>query len=55
MLANCLMINDSKTEVIFVGTRQQVSKVSIEGLRVGDEVIASVSAITNLSVYLDHN
>ena len=40
MLANRLMINDSKTEVMLVGTRQQLSKVSVEGIRVGDEVIA---------------
>ena len=55
MLANRLMINDSKTEVMLVGTRQQLSKVSVEGIRVGDEVIASVSTVKNLGVYLDQN
>ena len=53
MLANRLMINDSKTEVMLVGTRQQLSKVSVEGIRVGDEVIASVSTVKSLGVYFD--
>ena len=55
MLANRLMINDSKTEVMLVGTRQQLSKVSVEGIRVGDEVIASVRTVKNLGVHLDQN
>ena len=55
MLANCLMINDSKTEVMLVGIRQQLCKVSLEGIRVGDDVITSVSTVKNLGVYLDQN
>ena len=55
MLANRLMINDSKTEVMLVGKRQQLSKVSVECIRVGVEVIASVSTFKNLGVYLDQN
>ena len=48
MLANRLMINESKTEVMLVATRQQLSKVPVEGIRVGDEVIDSVSTVKNL-------
>ena len=55
MLANRLMINDLKTDVMLVGTRQQLSKVSVEGIRVGDEVITSVSIVKNLGVYFDQN
>ena len=51
MLANRLMINDSKTEVMLVGTRQQLSKVSVEGIRVGDDVITAVSTVKKLGVY----
>ena len=51
MLANRLMINDSKTEVMLVGTRQQLSKVSVESIRVGDDVITSVSTVKNFGVY----
>ena len=50
MLANRLMINDTKTEVM--GTRQQLPKVSVEGKRVGDEMITSVSTVKNHRVYL---
>ncbi len=53
MLVNRLMINDSKKEVMLVGTRQQLSKVSVEGIRVGDETIAPVSLVKNLGMYLD--
>ena len=55
MLANRLMINDSKTKVMLVGTRQQLSKVSVGGIRVGNEEIASVSTVRNLGVYLNQN
>ena len=54
MLANRLTINDSKTEVMLVGTRQQLSKVSVEGITVGDEVIASVSTVKNLDKLTKH-
>ena len=40
---------------MLVGTKQQLSKVSVEDIRVGDEVIASVSTVKNLGVYFDQN
>ncbi len=49
------MINDSKTEVMLIGTRQQLSKVSVEGMRVGNKEIPSVSIVKNLGVYLDQD
>ena len=55
MLVNRLMINDSKTEVMLIGTRQQLSKVSVEGVREGDEMISPVSLVKNLGMYLDQN
>ncbi len=45
MLANCLMINYLKTEVMLEGTRQQLSKVSVQGIRVGNEEIISVGTV----------
>ena len=50
-----LMINDSKTEVMLVGTRKQLSKVSVESIGVGHGVIASVKTVKNLDVYWDQN
>ena len=46
------MINDSK---MLVRTRQELSKVSAEGIRVGNEAIASFSTVKNIGVYLDQN
>ncbi len=55
VLANHLTTNDSKTEVVLIGTRQQLSKVSVEGMRVGNKEIPSVRTVINLGVYLDQD
>ena len=45
MLANHLMISSSKMEGMSAETRQQLYKVSVQGIRIGNEAIASVSTV----------
>ena len=52
MLANRLMINDSKTEEMLVGTRQQLSQVSTKGIREGDEVMPLLAQLKILACIL---
>ncbi len=53
MLINRLMINDSKTEVMLIGTWQQLRKISIDGIKVGNAEIKPVSSVKNLGVTQD--
>ena len=55
MIKNRLLINDSKTEFLILGTRQQLQKVSIPHIRIGDADIIPTSHVTNLGVVLDQN
>ena len=50
-----LKINDSKTEFMIIGTRQQLSKVQIDSIRVGDDDIVPVTSVRNLGVIFDKN
>ncbi len=45
MLADELKLNDDKTELIIIGTRQQLAKVSIDSLLIRDEIIAPSSGV----------
>ena len=45
-----LLINDSKTEVLLVGSRQQLSKVNIEGIKVGEAIFKLTESVRNLGV-----
>ena len=36
-----LMLNDDKTEFLIIGTRQQLSKVSIQSIKVGQAGLSS--------------
>ena len=42
-----LKLNDDKTEFMFIGTKQQVSKVNIDSLTVGSIDVAPVSEARN--------
>ena len=55
MIKNRLLINDSKTEFLILGTRQQLQKVNIPHIRIGDADIIPTSHVTNLGVVLDQN
>ena len=53
MQANKLKLNENKTEVMLIGTRQQLSKVNLGTLTVGDTSVAIVNKARNLGVWFD--
>ena len=55
MISNKLMVNDSKTEFVIVGSRQQLERVNIPFLEVGSDEIAPVTSVRNLGVIFDSN
>ena len=48
-----LLMNDAKTELLLIGTRQQLAKITIDGITVGHSVIAPQSPVRNPGVWLD--
>ena len=49
-------MNDSKTELIIIGTRQQLAKVSIDCLSAGDtSSTPAVDAVKKLGSWFDEN
>ncbi|XP_068713044.1 uncharacterized protein [Montipora foliosa] len=55
MIKDKIKVNDSKTEFILIGTRQQLAKVDIKGLVVGDATISPGTAVKNLGSWFDEN
>jgi len=55
MLSNKLKINDNKTEFLILGSKQQLEKVDIHGIWVGNEQVAPVSYVRNLGALFDEN
>ena len=53
MLEVKLKLNDDKTEFIIIGTRQQLAKVSVDSLQIGNETITSSSEVKNLGSWFD--
>ncbi len=53
MLQHRLMINDTKTEFMRLGTRQQLAKVTIDGIKVGNANIHPATSVKNLGVHQD--
>ena len=53
MAKNWLKFNDEKTEFIIIGSKQQVSKVHIPSIRVGDSSIIPSSQVRNLGIIFD--
>ncbi len=53
MLANKLKMNDSKTEFIIIGSRQQLDKIQFDSIRVGDSVVKAVESVRDLGAYFD--
>ena len=53
MLCDKLKINDDKTEVIIIGTRQQLARVQVDCLTVGDARVPFGSAVKNLGTCTD--
>lgn len=53
MFSNELMINDTKTEFIIIGSRQQLLKVNISSVKVGGADISPVKCVRNLGAWFD--
>ena len=53
MQVNFLKLNESKTEFIIFGTRQQLNKVGTDNIRIGEDVIQNVASIRNLGLHFD--
>ena len=48
-------MNDSKTEFLIIGSRQQLEKISIDSIKVGDSIVTAVDSVRDLGAYLDKN
>ncbi len=55
MKPNLLMLNDSKTEVVLLGTKQQLGKLDNLEISVGNANIVPCSRVNNLGVIFDNN
>ena len=55
MVQSKLMINDSKTEILVIGTRQQLMKSSIDSVIVGETPIELSVVVKNLGVHINSN
>ena len=53
VLCDKLKINEDKTEVIIIGTRQQLARVQVDCLTVGDARVPFGSAVKNLGTCTD--
>lgn len=51
---NRLLINDSKTEFLSVGSRYQLSKIAIDSITVGDSTIQPLNCVPNLGSWFDY-
>jgi len=55
MKSNLLMLNDSKTEVLLLGTKQQLNKLGKLEINVGSANIKPCTKVRNLCVIFDNN
>ena len=55
MIEDRLMLNDDKTELVLIGTRQQLQKVKLNDITVGDTVVEAKSVVQNLRSWFDRN
>ena len=53
MLSNRLLINDSNTEFIIIGSKQKMSKININEITVGESTIEPVEAVQSLGLWFD--
>ena len=52
MISNMLMVNDRKTEFLIVGSKQQLERVNIPFIHVGEDQITPVTPVRNMGVIL---
>ena len=55
MHENRLLMNETKTEFLLIGTKQQLAKVNVDHVKVGSADIVLHSPVKNLGVWLDSN
>ena len=55
LLTHKLMFKDSKTEFLIIGTRQQLSKIQIDSVKVGGVDIKPVEKVRNLGSWFDNH
>ncbi|KAL9954606.1 hypothetical protein ACROYT_G042170 [Oculina patagonica] len=48
-----LMLNDDKTEFLIIGTERQLSRVSVDKIKIGQAVVSPVSSVRNLGTWFD--
>ena len=48
-----LKLNDNKTEFILIGSKNNLNKITIPHIKIGDSTIAPVSQVCNLGVFMD--
>ena len=53
MQSNFLKLNNGKTEVLLIGSRQQLSKIAIPGVTVGESLIAPAISVRDLGAVFD--
>ena len=53
MQINFLKLNETKTEFIKFGTRQQLNKFGTINIRIGDDVIQNVPSVRNIGLHYD--
>ena len=53
LLNNGLKLNDDKTEILIIGTSQQLGKLDNVSIRVGDSDIYPVPIVRNLGSWFD--
>ena len=53
MSSNRLKLNSEKTQFIWLGSRQQLSKVGVNQVHLGNHAVTSQSTVCNLGIHLD--
>ena len=53
MIRDRLMLNDDKTEFLLLGTKQQLAKVDINSITVGESVVNTKPVVRNLVPWFD--
>ena len=55
LVCNKLLFNASKTELLIIGSRKQLSKISISSIRVGNCDIKSQDSVRNFGSWFDNH
>ena len=50
-----MLCNDGKTEFIILGTRKQLAKINIDGIKVGSSRVSPTPIVRNLGAWFDAN